>query len=114
MECTIGNLGEEIHLHSDPYANLTQRIINRSRVNALKNMLPDLFPDNKQLPQGALDIGSNYVLLGPWELHQLDKSVFPALERFAGSQDWRIKGGLGELLSIHRFARLLLPNGQIA
>jgi len=27
MECTIGNLGEEIRLHSNPYANLTQRII---------------------------------------------------------------------------------------
>jgi hypothetical protein len=23
MKCTIGNLGEEIRLHSDPYANLT-------------------------------------------------------------------------------------------
>ena len=64
MERTIGNLGEEIRLHSDPYANLTQRIIDRSRVNALKMMVPDLVP-NKQLPSEALDIGSNYLLLRP-------------------------------------------------
>jgi hypothetical protein len=112
MERTIGNLGEEIRLHSDPYANLTQRIIDRSRVNALKNMIPDLFPDKKQLPRGALDIGSNYVLLGPRELHQIHESIFPALERFASSQNWRIKGE--KSMSFHRFARLLLPNGQIA
>jgi len=46
MERTIGNLGEEIRLHSDPYANLTQRIIERSRVNAVKNMAPDLAMTN--------------------------------------------------------------------
>ena len=27
MERTIGNLGEEIQLHADPYANLSQRVI---------------------------------------------------------------------------------------
>jgi hypothetical protein len=113
MERTIGNLGEEIRLHSDPYANLTQRIIDRSRVNALKIMVPDLVP-NKQLPSGALDIGSNYLLLQPRELHQIDEPVSLALERFATSHNWRIKGDSGALMTIHRFARLQLPNGQIA
>jgi len=111
MEHTIGNLGEEIRLHSNPYANLTQRIIERSRINALKNMLPDLFSDDEHLPQGALHIGSNYILLGPRELYQIDDSVSGALEKFASSQNWRIKKGA---LSVHRFARLHLPNGQIA
>src|ERR1700722_8189035 len=64
MEHTIGNLGEEIQLHSDPYANLTQRIIERSCINAVKNMAPDLAATKKELPAGALDIGSNFVLLG--------------------------------------------------
>jgi hypothetical protein len=114
MERTIGNLGEEIRLHSDPYANLTQRIIDRSRVNALKNMIPDLFPDNKRLPRGAIDIGSSYLLLGPRELHQIDNSIIPALERLANSRNWQIKAEDSESMSIHRFARLLLPNGQIA
>jgi hypothetical protein len=114
MERTIGNLGEEIRLHSDPYANLTQEIIDRSRVNALKNMIPDLFPDNKRLPRGAIDIGSSYLLLGPRELHQIDNSIIPALERLANSRNWQIKAEDSESMSIHRFARLLLPNGQIA
>jgi len=111
MERTIGNLGEEIRLHSDPYANLMQRIIDRSRVNALKIMVPNLVPDT-QIPSGAVDIGSNYLLLWPRELHQIDETVSLALERFAISHNWRIKGG--ESMTIHRFARLQLPNGQIA
>ena len=112
MERTIGNLGEEIRLHSDPYTNLSQRIIDRSRVNALKIMVPDLVP-NKQLPSGALDIGSNYLLLRPRELHQMDESISHALEIFAISHNWRIKTD-SESMTIHRFARLQLPNGQIA
>ena len=87
MECTIGNLGEEIQLHSDPYANLMQRIIDRSRVNALKIMVPDLVPDT-QIPSGAVDIGSNYLLLRPRELYQIDETVSLALERFAISHNW--------------------------
>jgi len=111
MEHTIGNLGEEIRLHSDPYANLTQRTIDRSCINTLKSMVPDLVTD-KKLPSSALDTGSNFSLLGPQELHQIDDSVFLALERFVVSQNWQITGG--ESISIHRFAWLLLPNGQIA
>ena len=96
------------------FANLTQRIIDRSCVNALKNIIPDLFPDNKRLPRGAIDIGSSYLLLGPRKLHQIDNSIFPALERLANSRNWQIKAENSESMSIHRFARLLLPNGQIA
>ncbi|KAF8487272.1 hypothetical protein DFH94DRAFT_621425 [Russula ochroleuca] len=111
MERTIGNLGEEIRLHSDPYTNLTQRIIEQSRVNALKIMVPDLVP-NKQLPSGTLNIGSNYLLLQPQELHQIDETVSIALETFAISQNWWIKEG--DLMTIDWFVHLQLPNGQIA
>jgi hypothetical protein len=111
MERTIGNLGEEIRLHSDPYANLTQRIIERSRINAIKNMAPDLATSKKELPAGALDIGSNFVLLGPRQLCQMDEQVSKAMKAFALSQDWHIQD---RHTNLHRFARLLLPNGQIA
>jgi|ERR1700722_20069311 len=96
MECTIGNLGEEIRLHSNPYANLTQRIIERSHVNAVKSMVPDL-ATSKTLPTGALDIGSNYVLLGPHQPCQMDKQVFGALKTFALSQNWHIQDGQASL-----------------
>ena len=91
MEHTIGNLGKEIQLHSDPYANLSQRIIDRSCINVLKIMVPNLVL-NKQIPSGALDIGSNYLLLRPRELHEIKEHVLLALEKFAISNNWRIKG----------------------
>jgi hypothetical protein len=72
MERTIGNLGEEIRLHSDPYANLSQRMIERARANALYALTPDLFHVTGKLPTGACDVGENYVLLGPREHHDMD------------------------------------------
>jgi hypothetical protein len=112
MERTIGNLGEEIRLHSDPYANLSQRVIERARANALYAMAPDLFHVTEKLPTGACDIGENYILLGPRELHEMDVPTLEAFKRFSDLHRWRIK--VGDSLSVDRFARLLLPNGQIA
>jgi len=47
MEQTIGNLGEEIRLHADPYANLSQRIIKWAHVNVedalVQHMLPSRY-----------------------------------------------------------------------
>ena len=66
LECTIGNLGEEIKQHSNPFANLSQCGIRRARVNALKAMIPDLDTNgnvNEYLPQGSKDIGHGYLLL---------------------------------------------------
>lgn len=42
LERTIGNLGEEIKQHSNPFANLSQRGIRHAHVNALVAMIPDL------------------------------------------------------------------------
>jgi hypothetical protein len=50
MEQTIGNLGEEIKQPSNPFANLSQRGIRHSQVNALKAMIPDLEPNSDSLP----------------------------------------------------------------
>lgn len=112
MERTIGNLGEEIRLHSDPYANLSQRVIECARANALYALAPDLFRITKKLPSGAYDVGGNYVLLGPREHHEVDVTTLDAFKRFADSNHWRIKNT--DSLGVDRFARLLLPNGQIA
>ena len=44
MECTTGNLGQEIQQPSNPYVNLSQCGLLQCQVNALKVMVPDLNP----------------------------------------------------------------------
>lgn len=63
MERTIGNLGEEIWQHSNPFANLAQCGLRRSQINALKAILPDFDSPDYILPRGALDIGDSYAML---------------------------------------------------
>lgn len=63
MECAIGNLGQEMKQHSNPYANLSRRGCRRAQVNALKALIPDLEPDGEKLPRGSEDLGGNYILL---------------------------------------------------
>lgn len=78
IEWTIGNLGEEIKQHSDPYANLSQRGLRRCQVNALKAMIPDLVPVENPLPHGALDLGDKYSLLRAMDT--ASNVVFPNLK----------------------------------
>lgn len=64
LERTIGNLGEEIKQHSNPFANLSQHGIQRTRVNALKAMIPDLDINGttkESSPLGCKDVGQGYV-----------------------------------------------------
>ncbi|KIM73012.1 hypothetical protein PILCRDRAFT_81467 [Piloderma croceum F 1598] len=63
MERSISNLGEEIKQPSKPFANLSQRGILRSQVNALKAMIPDLEPIVIKLPRGAKELGGDFMLL---------------------------------------------------
>jgi hypothetical protein len=63
IERTIGNLGEEIRLHSNAFANLTQRALLRSQTNALRAMVPDLDPTEKRPPRGSIDLGNGFRLL---------------------------------------------------
>jgi hypothetical protein len=91
MERTIGNLGEEIQLHADPYANLSQRVIERARANALYALDPDLFHAAGKLPSGACDVSENYILLGPREHHEMDVTILEAFKRFSDSHQWRIE-----------------------
>ena len=65
MEKTIRNIGEEIWLHSNLYANLSHRVIEQVHVNALYAQALDLFHITEKVPTGACDVGDGYVLLGP-------------------------------------------------
>ncbi|KAK0430283.1 hypothetical protein EV421DRAFT_1913080 [Armillaria borealis] len=63
IERTIGNVGQEVKQHSNVFANLEQRGIHRSQINALKAMIPDFDPPMKALPHCSIDLGGGYVLL---------------------------------------------------
>ena len=118
MERVIGNLGQEVRQPSNPFANLSRKAIQRCQVNALKFMIPNL--DRyapAEVPQTSIDIGNGFVLLRArdrtaramldnersalmkylehWHIHVIDDS-----------DEWRPM--------VTRWARLRLPNGQIA
>lgn len=111
LERTIGNLGEEIKQHSNPFANLSQRGIRRARVNALKAMIPDLDIDGsneEHLPLGCKDIGQGYVLLRAREeeARPLRDCEGKVLREFLG-----IPPSTTEIL-VRRWAKLRIPTGQ--
>ena len=115
MERTIGNLGQEIRQPSNPYANLSQRGLLRSQINALKAMIPDLDPSPPVVPQGGRDLGGGYILLRaknrvPRAMRDCEKEAFASYLKdtynLLMDSDWSPK--------VARWARLRLPNGQVA
>ncbi|KAJ7836240.1 hypothetical protein B0H14DRAFT_2363029 [Mycena olivaceomarginata] len=113
MERTIGNLGEEIKQHSNAFANLAQRGIRRCQVNALKAMIPDIEPPENPLPRGAADLGGGYALLRAMDTTSRNvrlcehRAIVTYLEANGGTLT-------RDTASVIRWARLRLPNGQIA
>jgi hypothetical protein len=119
MERTIGNLGEEIRQHSNPYANLSQRGLLRSQTNALRAIMPQLSPkDGSILPRGARDLGDGYVLLGATDnckrlVRECEGHAIEEYMREAGGDLVQLYEPDGSIKMV-RWARLRLPNGQIA
>jgi len=111
LERTIGNLGEEIKQHSNPFANLSQRGIRRARINALKAMIPDLDPDgssNAALPHGSRDIGEGFVFLraredDPRPLRDCEAAALREYLNLPPSD---------AAISVRRWAKLRIPTGQ--
>jgi hypothetical protein len=112
MERTIGNLVEEIRQPSNPYANLSQRGLQRCQVNTLKSMFPSLEEEKSKIPQGAVDLGRGYVLLRARDryLYKLSGHELAAVRR----ADTQYPLEIQDYLAVYRWARLRLPNGQIA
>jgi hypothetical protein len=109
MEWTIGNLGQEIQQALNPYANLAQEGVRRCRVNSLLAAMPELAPPPKNLPSTAEDLGNGYVFLHKRDhYHYTPQSTAEicALQTFLGP--------VHPIPLIRRWARLKLPNGQIA
>jgi hypothetical protein len=111
MERTIGNLGQEVKQHSNPFANLSQHGLRRSQVNALKAMVPDLEPPDNKVPRGGSELGDGYILL---RARDRVSQVLPPLEAAAIASYLRCNGILRESPQIIQWARLCLPNGQMA
>jgi len=115
LERTIGNLGEEIKQHRDPYTNISERGVRRCQVNALKAIIPDLEPLNNLLPHGSEDLGNGYVLLRARDrvvrkvsnLHELY-----AIRKYVERDGLVLPNGWEPY--VRRWARVQLPNGQIA
>ncbi|KAI0699679.1 hypothetical protein BC835DRAFT_1267577 [Cytidiella melzeri] len=118
IERTIGILGSQIRQPSKPFANMAQRAIRRCQVNALKHMFPDIDPDIDRplLPRGAYDIGDGYALLryadrNDIRLANREAGVLRDFVRTRGLDvhpDWLAQP------TVRRWARIQLPNGQIA
>jgi len=115
MERTIGNLIEEIRSHLYPYVNLSQRGLERCQVNALKAMFPDLEEPENLVLRGTKDLGNGFVLLRAREATaryitdpecQALKSYLQDTYGIDTPSNWSPK--------ISRWARLRLPNGQVA
>jgi hypothetical protein len=111
LERTIGNLGEEIKQHSNPFANLSQRGIRRARVNALKAMIPGVDTersDEGKLPRGSKDLGDGFLLLRARESdpRPLRDCEADALCEYLGILS------LGPEVLVRRWAKLRIPTGQ--
>ena len=108
IERTIGNLKQQIRQPSNYLVNFAKEGVRRARVNALLAALPELDNSQKGLPSGALDLGGGYALL-----RKRDKSpVYPSHGTGGAILDF-LDRQIGPLPKIRRWARLLLPHGQI-
>jgi len=111
LERTIGNLGEEIKQHSNPFANLSQRGIRRARVNALKAIIPGVDTersDDGNLPRGSKDLGDGFVLL---RVRESDPRPLRDCEADALCEYLGIPS-LGDEVLVRRWAKLRIPTGQ--
>ena len=122
MERLIGDLGSEIRQPSNPYQNLSQRGLRRCQVNALIALFPFLDRTPNLIPQYSLDIGDGYVLLRAKErtgrllLEIPEYQLIIAFLEQAERQHGNIIDDTQPQLKVRipRWARLRLPNGQIA
>lgn len=119
MEIAIGNLGNEIHQDRNPYANIAERGILRAQINSIVAMLPHALLSQKEsnyIPSGAIEVsdGPGYVLLRACQATLVDVSEqeAAAIMELWIKNDWPNQDGWPR--AVCRWARLRLPNGQIA
>ncbi len=114
QENYIGNITREVKQHVTPYANVSERAHRRCQANALKAMIPS-FADPTNLPNTSVDLGGGYVLLRAREPYHsaVTPSEAQAILRFLTSRGAAVENPAWTP-TVRRWARLLLPNKQIA
>jgi hypothetical protein len=112
MESAVGSFGREVRSHSNTFANIANRGVIRAQINAIKARIPDLEPE-PALPRGSFSFGDGYVLL-----RATDSTRRPVSNREA--EVIRTSTIIDDSIpptgpiSVLRWARLLLPNGQVS
>jgi hypothetical protein len=112
MESAVGSFGREVRSHSNAFANIANRGILCAQINAIKARVPDLEPE-PALPLGSFPFGDGHTLL-----RATDTTRRPVSDREAEAirasgiaDDSNRSAGS---ISVLRWARLLLPNGQVS
>jgi hypothetical protein len=112
LENTVGNLGREIHQHSNPFSNLSQRGLLRAQMNALYSIIPSLNPA-KKVSEKDEALGDQYILLHAREyVKQLPQVEEAAVRRYLTKCNHHLAAGTS--FTLRKWARVQLPNGQVA
>ncbi|KAF9535165.1 hypothetical protein CPB83DRAFT_803686 [Crepidotus variabilis] len=119
IERMVGDLGGEIRLHSDPYANLSERGLLRCQTNALRASFPELEKKDKGPPAYSEDLGSGYHLLRARDEYAqaLAGEEGAIIKRFIEDEEEKCGNAIPDNWAgprVRRWARLQLPSGQIA
>ena len=112
MESAIGSFGREIRSHNNTFANIANRGILRAQINAMKARIPDLEPE-PTLPRESFLFNNGYALLrrGADSTRRTVSNREAQAIHASGIQDDSQSTGP---VSVLRWPRLLLPNGQVA
>ena len=114
MERVIGVFGSLIKQPSNPYANLTEQAKKVAEINAIVSMWP-IFERVQNDPRGSVDIGGGYVLLGPRDPdHQPYRLSAAERDALIAFYSGLMNAGPIRIRSVYRWARLLIPTGQVA
>ncbi|TFK76581.1 hypothetical protein BDN72DRAFT_809271 [Pluteus cervinus] len=107
LENTIGNLGREVHQFSNPFSNLGERGILRARMNVMYSMYSEL---NSPFvaPRDSIVLSNGYILLRA----RTEEPVFLAAEEANAFAKYFPQES--SPIPVQKWARLQLPNGQIA
>lgn len=121
MERNIGNLTAEIKQDSTPYANLSQRAVERAEVICLKAMFPQLDEAARKqetLPYGSINLGDGFVLLRAKDscAREVTDSESTALTNFLEEDEECGPENIPNnwIPTVIRWSRLMLPHGQVA
>ena len=112
MENAVGSFGREVCSHSNMFANIANRGVIRAQINAIKAKIPDLEPE-PTLPLGAFPFGEGYALLRARDSTRRPVSRCEAQAIHASGIPDDSNQPPGSV-SVTRWARLLLPNGQVS